>query len=97
MTFGRSGTNDRCYAADHALSRQHLVFERNAGAWTVRDLESKNGTFGNGFRLATTHLLRPGDRITAGRLTMVCRSSSEEAMNSRVLVGEAAPSASKEA
>ena len=87
MTLGRSSGNDFCYPADNALSRRHLVFAKNARAWTISDLESKNGTFVNGLRLVTAHVLRPGDRIVAGRLKMVC-NSSDDAVNRRVLSEE---------
>lgn len=88
MTLGRSSANNFSYPADNALSRQHVAFEKNAGDWTIRDLASTNGTFVNGIRLVTAHVLRPGDRIVAGRLKMVCSRASEDAVNRRVLSEE---------
>lgn len=88
MTLGRSSANHFSYPGDNALSRQHVAFEKNAGDWTIRDLASTNGTFVNGIRLVAAHVLRPGDRIVAGRLKMVCSRASEDAVNRRVLFDE---------
>jgi phosphoserine phosphatase RsbU/P len=67
-SVGRSGDNDLGYPDDSGLSRQHLVFERGAGGWTVRDLGSKNGTFLNDVRVQSKQALAAGDRITASQL-----------------------------
>jgi serine phosphatase RsbU (regulator of sigma subunit) len=68
--LGRSPTNELAFPADPKLSREHLVFERSAEGWTVRDLGSSNGTQVNGVRLTTTTRLNQGDRITAGHLVI---------------------------
>ena len=70
VSLGRSSTNELCYPDDSGLSRQHLVFERSGDSWAVRDLDSKNGTQVNGVRIKGTHVLQPGDRVTAGHLTI---------------------------
>jgi serine phosphatase RsbU (regulator of sigma subunit) len=75
VTLGRSSTNMLCYADDAGLSRQHLAIEKNGDQWVVRDCGSKNGTVVNGQRIADPHVLRPGDRITAGHLTIEFRES----------------------
>src|SRR5438270_13544144 len=36
--LGRSSTNELAFPSDPKLSREHLVFERIAEGWTVRDL-----------------------------------------------------------
>src|SRR5580704_15696495 len=69
-TLGRSSANELCYADDAGLSRQHMVLEKNGDAWTVQDLNSKNGTFVNGVRIETARPLGPSDRVTAGHLTL---------------------------
>jgi serine phosphatase RsbU (regulator of sigma subunit) len=56
---------------DAGLSRQHFALEPSGDEWTVQDLGSKNGTFVNGIPLKAVLLLRPGDRITAGHLSIV--------------------------
>ncbi len=70
-TVGRSTDNDFGFPEDSGLSRQHLALEKDSGAWTVRDLASKNGTFVNNRLIQSKHLLAPGDRITASLLTVV--------------------------
>jgi phosphoserine phosphatase RsbU/P len=67
-SVGRSGENDLGYPDDSGLSRQHLVFERDANGWTVRDLGSKNGTFLNDVRVQSKQALTAGDSITASQL-----------------------------
>src|ERR1700687_404912 len=67
-TLGRSSANELCYSEDAGLSRQHMVLERNGDIWTIRDLNSKNGTFVNGTRVENVRPLGINDRITAGHL-----------------------------
>lgn len=71
LSLGRAGANQLNYPEDLGLSRQHLALEREGDGWLVRDLGSKNGTFVNGVRIAGSHRLRRGDRITASRVTLV--------------------------
>jgi len=73
ITLGRSSANELCYSDDAGLSRQHLVVERAGEYWQVRDAGSKNGTLVNGFRISEARRLQPGDRITAGHLTIEFR------------------------
>lgn len=70
LALGRSANNDLCYPDDAGLSRQHIVFERTSGDWTIRDLGSKNGTLVNGTRITVPHRLKKGDRVSAGHLNM---------------------------
>ncbi|MBV9764059.1 MAG: SpoIIE family protein phosphatase [Acidobacteriaceae bacterium] len=67
---GRSSANELSFPADHALSREHLVFENTAEGWTVRDAGSRNGTRVNGARITAPVCLAHGDQITAGHLTI---------------------------
>jgi sigma-B regulation protein RsbU (phosphoserine phosphatase) len=69
-SLGRSTANELCYSEDAGLSRLHLILEKNGDTWTVRDLNSKNGTFVNGVRLAEAYTLGQNDRITAGHLAL---------------------------
>ncbi len=71
ISLGRSSTADLCYPEDNGLSRHHLAFERDGAGWSIRDLNSKNGTLLNGSRIAARTPLKAGDRITAGHLTLV--------------------------
>ena len=53
-------------ASDRAVSARHAILFHENGAWHVRDLGSRNGTFVNGRRVAEDLRLRNGDRITFG-------------------------------
>jgi transcriptional regulator with GAF, ATPase, and Fis domain len=50
---------------DHAVSRRHCLFTRSDRQCTVKDLESRNGTFVNGTPV-TEHQLEQGDEIRIG-------------------------------
>jgi sigma-B regulation protein RsbU (phosphoserine phosphatase) len=69
-SLGRAHTNQLCYPEDASLSRNHLLVEKDGDGWSVSDLGSKNGTLVNGTRITGKHRLNPGDRLTAGQLTM---------------------------
>ncbi|HWB96397.1 MAG TPA: SpoIIE family protein phosphatase [Bryobacteraceae bacterium] len=69
-SLGRSSTADLCFPDDAGLSRQHLLLDREGDDWTVQDLGSKNGTLVNNIPLKGRLTLRPGDRISAGHLTI---------------------------
>ena len=77
VSVGRSGAADISYPEDAGLSRQHFVFEPEGEDWAVRDLGSKNGTFVNSLPLKARLVLRPGDRITAGHITVVFAPESK--------------------
>jgi serine phosphatase RsbU (regulator of sigma subunit)/pSer/pThr/pTyr-binding forkhead associated (FHA) protein len=88
VALGRATSNTLCYPDDVGLSRQHMVFEKTGKIWLVRDLNSKNGTFVHGNRLAAAHVLRPGDRISAGHLNIefvAVSASSGDAQPSTVV------------
>ncbi len=70
FSLGRASANELHFPEDAGLSRQHLVIERNGDVWSVRDLESKNGTLVNAVRISGVHPLAQGDRISAGHLTL---------------------------
>jgi sigma-B regulation protein RsbU (phosphoserine phosphatase) len=71
LAVGRSSTVELSFPEDAGLSRQHFAFEGQGDDWTVQDLGSKNGTFVNNIPLKAKLILKPGDRITAGHLTIV--------------------------
>jgi serine phosphatase RsbU (regulator of sigma subunit) len=91
--LGRSSSNELCYADDAGLSRQHMVLEKSGDAWTVQDLNSKNGTFVNGNRIDSPRRLGPSDRITAGHLTIEFAEKLSPAANTVVFVEANAPAA----
>jgi pSer/pThr/pTyr-binding forkhead associated (FHA) protein len=62
LTLGRDGAND--IIIDHPLaSRRHARLEHDENGYFVRDLDSTNGTFVNGDRIAGAHQLRNQDRV----------------------------------
>src|SRR6201996_4811190 len=71
LSVGRSSVAELCFPEDAGFSPQHFAFEPEGDGWTVQDLGSKNGTFVNNIPLRARLVLRPGDRITAGHLTIV--------------------------
>jgi pSer/pThr/pTyr-binding forkhead associated (FHA) protein len=75
MTIGRGVAND-ITLADPEASAIHAALEPLAGAWSVRDLSSRNGTFVNGERVLTERPLRRGDEIRIGRSRLVYRPES---------------------
>ncbi len=55
-------------AGSSAISRRHCAIVRKDGAWFVRDLGSRNGTFLNDCAVETPTLLKVGDEIRVGPL-----------------------------
>ncbi len=70
VKLGREPTND-LVIDDATLSRVHLVFERVAGGWTVRDAGSRNGTRVDGEPVGQGAVpLVPGSSIEAGAVRL---------------------------
>jgi len=53
------------------VSRQHARIVARDSTLTIEDLQSKNGTFVRGVRIAGTTALAPGDQIQIGSFTLV--------------------------
>jgi transcriptional regulator with GAF, ATPase, and Fis domain len=64
FSVGRQTTSN-INLEDHAASRKHCLFSRSGQQCTVKDLESRNGTFVNGTPI-TEHQLEQGDEIRIG-------------------------------
>jgi serine phosphatase RsbU (regulator of sigma subunit) len=88
LSVGRSSAADLCFPEDTGLSRVHFAFEPEGGAWTVQDLGSKNGTYVNDIVLKGKLILKPGDRVTAGHLTVLYAPDSARETPNRVVVFE---------
>jgi sigma-B regulation protein RsbU (phosphoserine phosphatase) len=69
--LGRADTNQLSFPDADGLSRKHAIFERDRSQWSLRDLGSTNGTFLNGARITEPMVLRPGDRVSIGELSIV--------------------------
>ena len=66
VTVGRGGQNDLVLAGDDFASARHARIEaRGDGVW-VQDLDSTNGTYVNGTRVAGAQRLDAGDVLRVG-------------------------------
>ncbi len=66
VTVGRGGQNDLVLEGDEFASARHARIEvRGDGVW-VQDLESTNGTYVNGSRVAGAQRLDEGDILRVG-------------------------------
>jgi hypothetical protein len=66
VTVGRGGQNDLVLDGDEFASARHARIElRGDGAW-VQDLDSTNGTYVNGSRIAGAQRLGAGDVLRVG-------------------------------
>ncbi|MBZ5636512.1 MAG: SpoIIE family protein phosphatase [Acidobacteriia bacterium] len=88
ITLGRSSANELCYPDDIGLSRQHLALAGRNGQWTVEDLGSKNGTLLNGIRIEKPMPFLPGDRVSAGHLTIEFAGPGPASQNTVMFVDE---------
>jgi transcriptional regulator with GAF, ATPase, and Fis domain len=82
---GRQATND-LQLEDNAVSRRHCIFVRSGDTCTVKDLESRNGTFVTGTPVTEQHL-KAGDEIRIGGSLFCYRveaiaSAAREELNS---------------
>lgn len=68
VTIGRQGDNDVVIEDDRA-SRHHCVLEPATGGYTLRDLDSRNGTKVNGKRVAEVQLAF-GGAFNIGKTTL---------------------------
>ena len=65
VTIGRAPTN-RIVIKDERCSRYHAEIFLSQGQWTIRDLESRNGTLVNNDAVRGDHILSPGEVILIG-------------------------------
>jgi DNA-binding response OmpR family regulator len=61
------------YVADRRASRRHAEISWDGDTCTLRDLDSDNGTFLNGLRLAAPHTLADGDQIAVASAAFTFR------------------------
>ena len=75
VTVGRGGQNDLVLAGDEFASGRHARIEsRGDGVW-VQDLESTNGTYVNGSRVAGAQRLGAGDVLRVGETDLLVEES----------------------
>ena len=71
VTVGRGGQNDLVLDGDEFASARHARIEvRGDGVW-VQDLDSTNGTYVNGTRVAGAQRLEAGDVLRVGETDLV--------------------------
>ena len=71
VTVGRGGQNDLVLGGDEFASARHARIEvRGDGAW-VQDLDSTNGTYVNGSRVAGAQRLAAGDVLRVGETDLL--------------------------
>src|SRR5579863_2745812 len=86
---GRAESNELSYPYVTGLSREHLAVEREGSHWVARDLGSTNGSLVNGERISEPRILRSGDRIKAGQITLVYEEIKRPAVDAVVFTDEA--------
>ena len=77
--FGRGDSVD-VRIDDGEMSREHFSIESPAGDSTIRDLNSKNGTWVNGVRVSE-QILKRNDQIRAGRTVFLFHESQPKGLN----------------
>jgi two-component system, NtrC family, response regulator HydG len=65
VTIGRAPTN-AIVVKDERCSRNHAEVFQSQGQWTLRDLDSRNGTLVDGQRIQVDYQLQPGDIVRIG-------------------------------
>lgn len=69
LRIGRSPDCDLALT-DLTVSWLHAELRRTGDGWVLADAGSKNGTRVNGWRAGQGLAVRPGDRVTFGRITL---------------------------
>jgi diguanylate cyclase (GGDEF)-like protein len=70
LVLGRD-TDLPAYIADRGISGRHATIAFERGAFWITDLDSTNGTYVNGMRIACPTALNDGDRIQLGENTLM--------------------------
>jgi pSer/pThr/pTyr-binding forkhead associated (FHA) protein len=60
----------RFVVADPTVSRFHAALFRRGEDWVLEDLGSTNGTRVNGWRISRPTVVRPGDLLSIGAVSM---------------------------
>ncbi|MCL4191833.1 MAG: FHA domain-containing protein, partial [Thermoguttaceae bacterium] len=96
VTIGRAPTN-QIVISDERCSRSHAEVFLSEGKWTLRDLESRNGTVVGDVLLAGDRTLEPGDTIRIGRSQLVFVNNLSQAFSDGTLPSLKAPGEGGEA
>lgn len=93
LRVGRHEQND-LVLDDARVSREHAVFECTEQAITIRDLDSRHGTFVNGERIATK-TLTDGDQVQLGHVLVDVYETNEGVTIAHTQVTDAGTAAPK--
>ena len=63
---------------DNTVSRRHAELTPDGDTWYIRDLESQNGTYLNGVKIATRIRLQLGDQIRVGSSVFVFGQAADD-------------------
>jgi len=80
VTIGRAPTN-QIVIKDDRCSRAHAELFMSEGRWTLRDLDSRNGTVVGDQLLKSDWILSPGDVIRIGRSQLIFVHNLSEAFS----------------
>jgi hypothetical protein len=85
MTLGRSELDGIPLYGDPQIAKSHALLQKVNGTWMLSDRgQSPVGTLVNGTRIGTSHVLRPGDRITVGTANLTFQLRNVTAYTQRV-------------
>lgn len=75
LTVGKLAGAVDMVITENSISRMHAKFHRDGNRVYITDLNSTNGTFRNGMRLApnASEIIEPGDEIRLGKLKFIYR------------------------
>jgi pSer/pThr/pTyr-binding forkhead associated (FHA) protein len=97
LTIGREAGN-QIVINDAEVSRKHTQFVLQGGKYVVTDLGSTNGTFVNGQRVTTQHVLQPGEVISLGeQITLLFEAVTVVDPNATMLSAGKPPAAARSA
>jgi len=77
LTFGRNSDND-IVLKDLSVSRAHCKIIQEAGEFKIIDLESTNGTFVNGHKIAGPQVLSNEDKLLVGHIEFIYEALAQE-------------------
>ncbi|MCE5185367.1 MAG: FHA domain-containing protein [Planctomycetaceae bacterium] len=78
LILGRSPNQAGITVPDSAVSRRHAEFSCANGLWSVRDLDSSNGTFLNEVRVNDPEPLYAADQVRCGSTVMLFEADETE-------------------
>jgi pSer/pThr/pTyr-binding forkhead associated (FHA) protein len=97
LTIGREAGN-QIVINDAEVSRKHTQFVLQGGKYVVTDLGSTNGTFVNGQRVTSQHVLQPGEVISLGeQITLLFEAITVVDPNATMLSAGKPPAAARSA